>query len=298
MDFPQQLEACVKQANQALSRFIAPLPFQNTPVVETMQYGALLGGKRLRPFLVYATGHMFGVSTNTLDAPAAAVECIHAYSLIHDDLPAMDDDDLRRGLPTCHVKFGEANAILAGDALQTLAFSILSDADMPEVSDRDRISMISELASASGIAGMCGGQALDLDAEGKHVPLDALERIHRHKTGALIRAAVRLGALSAGDKGVVLCQYSTSTQRASALPSRFRMTSWMWWEILQRWENARVPTSNLVKVPTALLGLEQARKKARDLIDDARQSLKQLAEQSLDTSALEALADYIIQRNK
>ncbi|STJ17116.1 geranyltranstransferase [Escherichia coli] len=108
MDFPQQLEACVKQANQALSRFIAPLPFQNTPVVETMQYGALLGGKRLRPFLVYATGHMFGVSTNTLDAPAAAVECIHAYSLIHDDLPAMDDDDLRRGLPTCHVKFGEA----------------------------------------------------------------------------------------------------------------------------------------------------------------------------------------------
>ena len=227
MDFPQQLEACVKQANQALSRFIAPLPFQNTPVVETMQYGALLGGKRLRPFLVYATGHMFGVSTNTLDAPAAAVECIHAYSLIHDDLPAMDDDDLRRGLPTCHVKFGEANAILAGDALQTLAFSILSDADMPEVSDRDRISMISELASASGIAGMCGGQALDLDAEGKHVPLDALEI-----------------------KGVVLCQYSTSTQRASALPSRFRMTSWMWWEILQRWENARVPTSNLVKVPT------------------------------------------------
>lgn len=151
----------------------------------------------------------------------------------------MDDDDLRRGLPTCHVKFGEANAILAGDALQTLAFSILSDADMPEVSDRDRISMISELASASGIAGMCGGQALDLDAEGKHVPLDALERIHRHKTGALIRAAVRLGALSAGDKDVVLCRYSTSMQRASALPSRFRMTSWMWWEILQRWENAR-----------------------------------------------------------
>lgn len=144
---------------------------------------------------------MLGVSINTLDAPAAAVECIHAYSLIHDDLPAMDDDDLRRGLPTCHVKFGEANAILAGDALQTLAFSILSDADMPEVSDRDRIAMISELANASGIAGMCGGQALDLDAEGKHVPLDALERIHRHKTGALIRAAVRLGALSAGDKG-------------------------------------------------------------------------------------------------
>ena len=281
MDFPQQLEACVKQANQALSRFIAPLPFQNTPVVETMQYGALLGGKRLRPFLVYATGHMFGVSTNTLDAPAAAVECIHAYSLIHDDLPAMDDDDLRRGLPTCHVKFGEANAILAGDALQTLAFSILSDADMPEVSDRDRISMISELASASGIAGMCGGQALDLDAEGKHVPLDALERIHRHKTGALIRAAVRLGALSAGDKG----------RRALPVLDKYADTA-----TLGKRQGADQQLGK--STYPALLGLEQARKKARDLIDDARQSLKQLTEQSLDTSALEALADYIIQRNK
>lgn len=300
MDFPQQLEACVKQANQALSRFIAPLPFQNTPVVETMQYGALLGGKRLRPFLVYATGHMFGVSTNTLDAPAAAVECIHAYSLIHDDLPAMDDDDLRRGLPTCHVKFGEANAILAGDALQTLAFSILSDADMPEVSDRDRISMISELASASGIAGMCGGQALDLDAEGKHVPLDALERIHRHKTGALIRAAVRLGALSAGDKGrralPVLDKYAESIGLAFQVQDDILDVVG---EILQRWENARVPTSNLVKVPTLHFWvLSKPGRKPGDLIDDARQSLKQLTEQSLDTSALEALADYIIQRNK
>lgn len=125
-----------------------------------MHYGALLGGKRLRPFLVYATGEMFGVSRSTLDAPAAAVECIHAYSLMHDDLPAMDDDDLRRGQPTCHIKFGEANAILAGDALQTLAFSILSDTPMPEVPDRDRLAMVSELAQASGVAGMCGGQAL------------------------------------------------------------------------------------------------------------------------------------------
>ncbi|MGQ7789500.1 (2E,6E)-farnesyl diphosphate synthase [Shigella flexneri] len=241
---------------------------------------------------------MFGVSTNTLDAPAAAVECIHAYSLIHDDLPAMDDDDLRRGLPTCHVKFGEANAILAGDALQTLAFSILSDANMPEVSDRDRISMISELASASGIAGMCGGQALDLDAEGKHVPLDALERIHRHKTGALIRAAVRLGALSAGDKGrralPVLDKYAESIGLAFQVQD----------DILDVVGDTATletqgPTSNLVKVPTLHFWvLSKPWKKARDLIDDARQALKQLAEQSLDTSALEALADYIIQRNK
>ena len=127
-------------------------------LVETMQYGALLGGKRSRPSWFMPPVRCLA-SRTTLDAPAAAVECIHAYSLIHDDLPAMDDDDLRRGLPTCHVKFGEANAILAGDALQTLAFSILSDADMPEVSDRDRISMISELASQR-VLPECGGQAL------------------------------------------------------------------------------------------------------------------------------------------
>ncbi|EOY0724286.1 (2E,6E)-farnesyl diphosphate synthase [Salmonella enterica subsp. enterica] len=299
MDFTQQLQACVTQANQALSRFIAPLPFQNTPVVEAMQYGALLGGKRLRPFLVYATGQMFGVSTATLDAPAAAVECIHAYSLIHDDLPAMDDDDLRRGLPTCHIKFGEANAILAGDALQTLAFAIISDAPMPEVTDRDRIAMIAELANASGIAGMCSGQALDLAAEGQRITLDALERIHRHKTGALIRAAVRLGALSAGDKGrntlPILDRYAESIGLAFQVQD----------DIL----DVVGDTATLGKrqgadqqlgksTYPALLGLEQARNKARDLIEDARQSLHQLAAQSLDTSALEALANYIIQRDK
>ena len=109
MDFSNALQARVIRANDALRRFIEPQPFQNTPLVEAMHYGALLGGKRLRPFLVYATGNMFGISDNTLDAPAAAVECIHAYSLIHDDLPAMDDDDLRRGQPTCHIKIGRAS---------------------------------------------------------------------------------------------------------------------------------------------------------------------------------------------
>jgi len=114
MDFGHQLHSRVKRVNNAISRFLAPLPFQNSPLVEAMHYGTLLGGKRLRPFLVYATGEMFGVSQDVLDVPAAAVECIHAYSLIHDDLPAMDDDDLRRGLATCHIRFGEDNAILAG----------------------------------------------------------------------------------------------------------------------------------------------------------------------------------------
>ena len=299
MDFPQQLQSCVEQANEALRRFIAPQPFQNTPLVEAMQYGALLGGKRLRPFLVYATGDMFGVSRATLDAPAAAVECIHAYSLMHDDLPAMDDDDLRRGQPTCHIKFGEANAILAGDALQTLAFSILSDAPMPEVPDRDRLAMISELAQASGIAGMCGGQALDLEAEGHQVDLPSLERIHRHKTGALIRAAVRMGALSAGEAG----------RRALPALDRYAENIGLAFQVQDDNLDVVGDTATLGKrqgadqqlgksTYPALLGLEQARKKAHDLITDARRSLNELAAQSLDTTALEALANYIIQRDK
>lgn len=299
MDFSQQLNACVVQANDALRRFIAPLPFQNTPLVDAMQYGALLGGKRLRPFLVYATGKMFGVSMTTLDAPAAAVECIHAYSLMHDDLPAMDNDDLRRGQPTCHIKFGEASAILAGDALQTLAFSILSDAPMTEVSDRDRLAMLSELATASGVAGMCGGQALDLEAEGQRVNLEMLERIHRHKTGALIRAAVRLGALSAGAQG----------RKALPLLDKYAECIGLAFQVQDDILDVVGDTATLGKrqgadqqlgksTYPALLGLEQARKKASDLIAEARQSLTELAAQSLDTTALEALADYIILRDK
>ena len=193
MDFSNALQARVIRANDALRRFIEPQPFQNTPLVEAMHYGALLGGKRLRPFLVYATGNMFGISDNTLDAPAAAVECIHAYSLIHDDLPAMDDDDLRRGQPTVHVAFDEATAILAGDALQTLAFECLATANAPA---QLRVDWLAALAQASGAAGMCGGQALDIDATGQQQPLQALERMHALKTGALIRAAVRMGALA------------------------------------------------------------------------------------------------------
>lgn len=299
MDFNQQLQACVEQANDALRRFIDPLPFQNTPLVEAMQYGALLGGKRLRPFLVYATGRMFGVSQQTLDAPAAAVECIHAYSLMHDDLPAMDDDDLRRGLPTCHIKFGEANAILAGDALQTLAFSILTEAPMTDVAAEERLAMVATLANASGVAGMCGGQALDLAAENEQVSLEGLEQIHRHKTGALICAAVKMGALSAGQRG----------RDALPLLERYAQCVGLAFQVQDDILDVVGDTATLGKrqgadqqlgksTYPALLGLEQARTKARDLIDDARQALSLLSAQSLDTTALEALANYIIQRDK
>ncbi|WP_428945405.1 (2E,6E)-farnesyl diphosphate synthase [Pantoea sp. FN060301] len=299
MDITALLHAHHARVNQALTRFIAPLPFQSSPLVEAMQYGALLGGKRLRPFLVYATGEMLHADPQALDAPAAAIECVHAYSLIHDDLPAMDDDSLRRGQPTCHIKFGEDTAILAGDALQTLAFTILADTPMPGVTPADRIAMISELAQASGVAGMCGGQALDLAAEGQQITLPALEQIHRFKTGALIRAAVRLGALAAGERGR---QALPALDRyASAIGLAFQVQD----DILDVvGDTATIgkrqgADQDLGKSTyPALLGLEGAREKARDLYQESLNALEILAAQSFNTTSLQALAGYIIERDK
>lgn len=299
MDFVRLLDAYQQQVNAALTRFIAPLPFQSSPLVNAMHYGALLGGKRLRPFLVYATGEMLRADPASLDAPAAAVECIHAYSLIHDDLPAMDDDALRRGQPTCHIKYGEDTAILAGDALQTLAFSILTDAAMPGVSAEYRLRMISELANASGVAGMCGGQALDLAAEGRSVDLDQLEQIHRHKTGALIRSAVRLGAFTAGDAG----------REALPLLDRYAEAIGLAFQVQDDILDVVGDTAVIGKRQGAdqqlgkstypsLLGLENARAKARDLYQEALDALELLAAHSYNTTALQALASFIIERDK
>ncbi|MEO8804338.1 MAG: farnesyl diphosphate synthase [Rudaea sp.] len=163
-----------------------------------MRYAVLGGGKRLRPVLVYASGSALGASYNVLDASACAVELIHAYSLVHDDLPAMDDDDLRRGRATCHVAFGEAMAILAGDALQALAFEVLAGDANLKPHPQTHVAMLKTLAAACGSHGMAGGQALDLAAVGKVLTAEELERMHAHKTGALIRASVHLGALAAG----------------------------------------------------------------------------------------------------
>lgn len=162
-----------------------------------MRHAVLLGGKRMRPLLVHATARAFDAPEGAADAAAAAVELVHAYSLVHDDLPAMDDDALRRGQPTVHVAFDEATAILAGDALQTLAFALLAEA--PTLTAEVRLAMVTTLARASGAHGMCGGQALDLAATGGGaIDLAALERLHAMKTGALLRASVALGALAAG----------------------------------------------------------------------------------------------------
>ncbi len=186
-----------QRADDALEQALRAHVLDDTRLQAAMRHAALLGGKRMRPLLVYATGRMLGADDAGLDAPASAVELIHAYSLVHDDLPAMDDDALRRGQPTVHVAFDEATAILAGDALQTLAFRQLADAPAPaEV----RIAMVRELATASGALGMCGGQAFDIDSTGRggDIGLAELERLHAMKTGALLRCAVRLGALAGG----------------------------------------------------------------------------------------------------
>jgi geranylgeranyl pyrophosphate synthase len=185
----------------ALERLL-PSPDAALPerrVVEAMRYSLLAGGKRLRPVLCLAAAEAVGgpnVAAADVDRACAAIECVHTYSLIHDDLPAMDDDDLRRGKPTCHRAFDEATAILAGDALQVLAFEMLCEAD--GIQADTRLALLATLASASGISGMVGGQAMDLACVGQAVAQPALERMHALKTGALIRAAVRMGGLVGG----------------------------------------------------------------------------------------------------
>jgi geranylgeranyl pyrophosphate synthase len=195
---PARMESYRARIEQVLDRCLA-LPDAGTPRLrEAMRYSTLGGGKRLRPALVYLTGESLGAALTDLDAPAAAVELIHVYSLVHDDLPAMDDDDLRRGRPTCHRAYDEATAILVGDALQALAFSVLADDSMGKVVPAIRLSMIRALAQAAGTAGMAGGQAVDLAAVGQSLSVDAVENMHRRKTGALIKGSVLLGAIGAG----------------------------------------------------------------------------------------------------
>jgi farnesyl diphosphate synthase len=199
-DLTPELLALSTRADAVLARV---LPADAQPPVElhrAMRYAVLGGGKRLRPLLAYATGSAFGAAPEKIDAVAAAVEIIHAYSLVHDDLPAMDDDALRRGRPTCHIAFGEAMAILAGDALQALAFEVLADDPAIDVDAATRLDMLRTLALACGSQGMAGGQAFDLAAVGQRLDAAELERMHVHKTGALIRASVRLAALAAGCK--------------------------------------------------------------------------------------------------
>lgn len=196
MELSELLRVYRDRAERALDQWLPPAATHPSDLHEAMRYAVLGGGKRIRPVLTYAAGDALGVNRAELDGIASAVELIHAYSLIHDDLPAMDDDDLRRGRPTCHKVFGEATAILAGDALQALAFYILAHDPRIRVGPAVRVHMIESLALACGSRGMAGGQAIDLASVGSQLGIAELEDMHIHKTGALIRASVLLGALS------------------------------------------------------------------------------------------------------
>jgi geranylgeranyl diphosphate synthase type II len=187
---------CQARVDGALEHLLQPPLVELTRLYEAMRYSVMNGGKRVRPLLVYAACEALGGHPANADGAACAVELIHAYSLVHDDLPAMDDDDLRRGQPTTHKAFDEACAILAGDGLQAMAFTALGTATLGQLSDSIRLQMVQALALGAGAAGMVGGQAIDLGSVGLKLDQTALERMHRHKTGALIEASVVLGALA------------------------------------------------------------------------------------------------------
>ncbi|WP_233749335.1 (2E,6E)-farnesyl diphosphate synthase [Ferrimonas balearica] len=284
------------RVNAALERIFDDLPVTDRRLLDAMRYGTLLGGKRVRPFLVYATGTMLGAKEDDLDSLAAAVECIHAYSLIHDDLPAMDDDHLRRGQPTVHIAFDEATAILAGDALQGLAYELLAEAPLPVALEGNRIAMLRSLARASGYQGMCGGQAIDLASTGKRIELDALQQLHRLKTGALIRSAVEMGSYGVAD---------LPTEHRNAL-LRFAEAIGLAFQVQDDILDITADTEQLGKPQgsdqaadkstfPALLGLDGARDAAQTLYQDA---LTALAELPYNTEHLQAFARYIVERGQ
>lgn len=257
---------------------------------EAMTYACLAGGKRMRPLLVYATGTALGASENTLDMPAAAVELVHAYSLVHDDLPAMDDDNLRRGKPTVHVAFGEATAILAGDALLTLAFELLAEA---AVEPATALQMIKTLAHASGMQGMAAGQSIDLAVVGQTLTLDRLRTMHAAKTGALIHASVSLGAMAAGADAATT---KALGEFAAALGLAFQIRD----DILdiegdphRIGKTAGKDAANAKPTYPALLGLDGAHAMLDELITRMHTALDAVP---ADTTQLAHLADFTAHR--
>jgi len=261
---------------------------------EAMRYASLGGGKRLRAALVYFAGGLFGLRPAELAGPACAVELIHAYSLVHDDLPAMDDDDLRRGKPTLHRAYDEATAILAGDALQALAFQVLMRGPAGAADAATRLDMCERLAIAAGAAGMVGGQAMDLEAEGKQLDLAQLESLHVRKTGALIRCSVTLGALAAGSAGrdglAALDGYGQALGLAFQIQDDILDVSGNTAEL---GKHAGADQSRNKATYPALLGLSEASTHAIAMID---QALAALAPFGPEAEPLRALARYVVTR--
>jgi geranylgeranyl pyrophosphate synthase len=296
----EAIKVPTEQVNKQLSPYRARLEWyldQTLPAEncvperlhKALRYSTLNAGKRMRACLLYLTGEMYQLSLDELDVPAAAVELIHAYSLVHDDLPCMDDDDLRRGKPSCHKAFDEATAMLVGDTLQSLAFELLAGLD------QNISSILSQsLARASGSAGMAGGQALDIEAAGKVADLATLQQIHSMKTGALIEAAVLMGAQTAGITERDQLQHLSDYAKALGLGFQIQddildVVS----DTATLGKQTGADEENGKATYPGLMGLQAAKQAANDAHQQAVQALKQLP---LNTQKLQMLADYAINR--
>ncbi len=292
MNLKQLNELSCDRANSYLKDSLTKYSPADT-LHEAMLYSLFNGGKRVRPMLVYASAQIFGPISPLTDASAAAIEAIHAYSLVHDDLPAMDDDDLRRGKPTCHIQFDEATAILAGDALQTFAFEILSNPQLS--SPKSQLHLIQALSHASGRHGMVTGQMIDLASVNQNINRETLETMHRHKTGALIRTCLQMGAISThcDDKDALnkLDEYALAIGLAFQVQDDILdITSDTQTLGKQQFADADANKPTYPK----LIGLEASKKLVIDLHQQATAQIQTFGEKG---QPLVELANYIIHRN-
>ncbi len=294
MNLSTQIESCRRRLDALLDQWLPSEDTEPTKLHRAMRYASLNAGKRLRPLIVYLVGDALGADKTDLDASALAVECIHVYSLIHDDLPAMDDDDLRRGKATTHIAFDEATAILAGDALQTIGFNILCHHPLSPDVESERIRLLTILTDASGSVGMGGGQMIDLIATDSKLSIEQLEAMHRMKTGALISACVKMAvATSQINEAEIIAAFDRFADRIGLA---FQVKD----DILDIEGETEVigkPSGsdeelNKSTFP-ALMGLDAAKEYAQQLIDEALLSLERIP---YNTEALEALAKYMIER--
>lgn len=296
-DFASQLKQWQARVERELSARLPALETQPHRLHEAIRYSVLGGGKRVRPALVYATGASLGVPESMLDGAACAVELIHAYSLVHDDLPAMDNDDLRRGLPTCHKKFDEATAILVGDSLQCLAFELLADGPGLPADPSVRLMLVRLLAIASGTSGMAGGQALDLAAMGRKLSLAEVEEMHVRKTGALIHACVMMGAACAPQLPEHLTRALHEYARAIGLAFQIQD------DLLDVEGDVAVigkatGADRALDKPTypSVAGVESSRQRMHELHTRALSALTKLDAAGLHSAPLAAMSDWLVLR--
>lgn len=294
MNLVERMTAWQARVDTALETWLPRPDIEPFRLHEAMRYSVLNGGKRMRPILVYAAGMAVDVPEAQLDAPACAIECIHAYSLIHDDLPAMDNDDLRRGKPTCHRAYDEATAILAGDALQALAIHTLCHGLDPSIPAEQRLAMIDLLAVSSGSRGMAGGQAMDLEAVGKSLTEAQLENMHIHKTGALIRTSVLFGALSSVNSDAAV--KAKLDHYAKCIGLAFQIHDDVLDETADTHTLGKTQGADRARnKPTypAIIGLDASVKLAQELVNEAIDSLSGFNDNA---GPLRELASYVIER--